>query len=123
MTQQLVSPAELEALEEIVVAGMSTPITILSLQEIEVPDGDYAREWVETADTTGWLWEPPDFPTGGNVGGVVGTAHEFRLFLRTEIEVDIGDRIGAHGVLYEVLNTNERNTFQTMLRLSLRRVE
>ena len=119
----LISSAEMEALAETVIAGMDTPISVLSYQTITVPDGDDRREWVETATTTGWLWEPPDFPTGGNVGGVVGTAHEFRLFLRKEIEVEIGDRIGVEGVIYEVLNTNESNTFQPMLRVSLRRTE
>lgn len=123
MTNQLISPRELEALEKVVIAGMSTPTAILSYQAIANPDGDDRREWIQTDTTTGWLWEPPDFPTGGNVGGVVGVANEFRLFLRKEIEVEVGDRIGVEGVLYEVLNTNQSNTFQTMLRLSLRRVE
>lgn len=120
---ELISQAELGALEDIVVAGMKTDVSVLRMETIEVEDGDDFRGWVEEASTTGWLWEPPDFPTGGDVGGVVGSAEEHRLFLRRAIEAGPGDRIGVEGVLYEVVNTNRSNTFQVMLRLALRRVE
>lgn len=120
---ELVSQAELSALEDIVVAGMKTDVAVLRLQTIEVSDGDDYRGWVETETTTGWLWEPPDYPTGGDVGGVIGAATDHRLFLRSGIEATPGDRIGVDGVLYEILNTNQSNTFQVMLRLALRRVE
>jgi hypothetical protein len=119
----LVTESQMAALEDLVITGMTTPIAVLSLQTIEVEDGDDFRGWVQTADTDGWIWEPPDYPAGGVVGRVIGNAHEFRLYLRRRIDVQIGDRIGADGVVYEVLNTNDANTYQPMLRVALRRVD
>jgi hypothetical protein len=119
----LVSDAELAALGEVVELGMQTPVSLLRYELVARGDDDPQRVWTETATTVGWLWEPPEFPSGGDVGGVVGTsnAHLLRLPLGTDARA--GDRIGVDGDLFEVLDDNSSDTYQTYLRLSLRRVE
>lgn len=119
----LVSESEIAALGEWVELGMTTPVSILTWEMVERDDSDSQNVWMETVSTLGWLWEPPDFPTGNDVGGVVGTAQDFRLYLKREVSVRPGDRVGVEGALYEVLNSNDANTFRPMTRVALRRVE
>lgn len=120
---ELISPSEVDALGEYVEAGMQTPVSILSLTSIPVEDGDDQRVWATTANTMGWIFEPPDYPRGGQIGGVVGSAQEFRMYINRDIAVALGDRVGADGAIYEVLNSNDANTYRPMTRLSLRRAE
>lgn len=119
----LVSEAELNALAEVVERGMKTPVSVLRYVEIERPDDDPLREWGTIATTVGWLWEPPEFPTGGDVGGVTGQANAHLLRLPRGTDARTGDRIGVDGDIFEVLDDNSSDTYQTYLRLSLRRLE
>jgi hypothetical protein len=119
----LVSDAELAALGEIVEQGMQTPVTVLRMTEVTREDSDPQRVWTEILETKGWLWEPPEFPTGGDVGGVAGTANAHLLRLPLGTDAHTGDRIGVNGDLFEVLDDNSSDTYQTYLRLALRRVE
>lgn len=119
----LVSDAELAALGEVVERGMQTPVTVLRYSNVAREDDDPLRVWAEIADVMGWLWEPPEMPTGGDVGGVIGQANAHLLRLPRGTDCRTGDRIGVTGDIYEVLDDNSSDTYQTYLRLSLRRVE
>lgn len=120
---ELITSSELGALREVVELGMQTEVSVLSLTDVEVDDGDTQQVWAETASVKGWLWEPVDYPRGGVVGGVRGEAHEFRLYLPIGTDLHVGDRVGVEGEIYNVVNTNASNTYQTELRASLRRLE
>ena len=119
----LVSDAELDALAEVVERGMTTPVSVLRYVTIERQDDDSLQQWGTIAVTTGWLWEPPEFPSGGDVGGVTGQANAHLLRLPRGTDARTGDRIGVNGEMYEVLDDNRADTYQTYLRLSLRRLE
>jgi len=119
----LVSDAELDALAEVVETGMVTAVSILRFVTIEREDDDSLQQWGTIAVTRGWLWEPPEFPTGGDVGGIAGTANAHLLRLPRGTDAHTGDRIGVEGDVYEVLDDNSSDTYQTYLRLSLRRLE
>ena len=119
----LISAAEMEAIREVPLAGMATPCSILSLEPVPVADGDDRNEWVETASTVCWIWEPLGYPRGGEVGGVQGIAHEFRAYLPIDTDLEVGDRLGVDGEIYNVVNTNAGDTYRPMLRAALRKVE
>lgn len=119
----LISPSEMEALRRIPLMGMQTPVSILKYSAIQRDGADDQMVWLETETVNGWIWEPPDYPAGGVVGGVIADAPSFRVYLPVGVSVDVGDRIGADGVIYNVMNTNIANTFMPMLRLAVRRAE
>ena len=119
----LVPTAALEHMAKLVERGMTTPVSILRNTPVARGDHDSQNVWAEIEDTMGWLWEPPEMPTGGDVGGVIGTANAHLLRLPRGTDCRVGDRIGVEGDLYEVLDDNSSDTYQTYLRLALRRVE
>ena len=119
----LVSDAELRALGEVVELGMTTPVVVQRYESIERGDDDPQRVWTDIVYVDGWLWEPPEMPTGGDIGGVTGTANAHLLRLPLGTDARTGDRIGVDGDIFEVLDDNSSDTYQTYLRLSLRRVE
>jgi len=119
----LVPVAALNHMAKLVERGMTTEVSILRNEPVARGDDDPRKVWVELQTTKGWLWEPPEMPTGGDIGGVVGTANAHLLRLPRGTDCRTGDRIGVEGDLYEVLDDNSSDTYQTYLRLSLRRVE
>lgn len=123
MNMDLISPTEMEALRRIPLQGMTTPVSILKRQTIARDGADDQTVWVETETLNGWVWEVPDYPMGGEMGGVIGDAPAFRVYLPVGTDVDPGDQIGVDGVLYNVMNTNVANTYMPMLRVAVRRLE
>lgn len=120
---ELVTTSELEALREVVELGMQTTISILREESIPVEDGDDQQVWATEEITKGWIFEPPAFSRGNVIGGVQGEVHEFRLFAPMGTDIQVGDRIGVEGQIFNVTDTNDTNTYQTELRASLRKVE
>lgn len=120
---ELITAAQMAAIREIPLAGMQTPVSILRLTSTANPDGDDTQVWAETESTIGWIYEPLDYPKGDAVGGIQGVANEFRAYLPVETEVEAGDRLGVDGEIYNVVNTNDADTYQPMRRAALRKVE
>ena len=120
---ELITAAQMEAIREIPLSGMQTPVSILRLEAVERPDGDDQQVWVEIESTMGWIYEPLDYPHGGAVGGVQAIAHEFRVYLPVETDIVPGDHLGADGQIFNVVNTNDADTYRPMLRAALVRAE
>lgn len=123
MPGPLISEAQMEAIRGIPLAGMQTPVSILTLTTVSRPDADDQEVWAETDSVLGWIYEPLDYPKGDSVGGIQGIANEFRAYLPVGTLVEAGDRIGVDGQIYNVVNTNEADTYQPMLRAAMRRIE
>lgn len=123
MLEPLISASEMEAIRKIPLQGMTTPVSILKLSTVTRDGADDLQVWATSESLLGWIWEPPDYPTGNVVGGVIGSSQEFRVYLPVGVDVEPGDRIGVAGLIYNVLNTNTANTYMPMLRLAVRRLE
>lgn len=123
MMDGLISASEMEALRRIPLQGMTTPISILKRSTIERDGADPQTVWAVSEIINGWVWEVPEYTRGNTVGGVVGEAAAFRVYLPVGVDVEPGDQLGLDGLIYNVLNTNVANTYMPMLRVVVRRLE
>ena len=120
---ELITTAQMEAIREIPLSGMQTPVSILRLESVANPDGDDTQVWAEIESTVGWIYEPLDYPKGDSVGGIQGVANEFRAYLPVDADIVVGDKLGVDGGLYSVVNVNDADTYRPMTRVALRKVE
>lgn len=119
---ELISAAEMDAIREVPMMGMQTVVSVLRLELVGISDGDDQQVWTEAQTVKGWIYEPLDYPRGNTTGGVQGTAQEYRAYLPVETDLSPGDRLGVEGVIYNVTDTNDGDTYRPMLRVALRKV-
>jgi len=121
----LITDAELSALQEIAEEGMVDTCAILTRTPVAAGlEGDSEQTFEESSVTVKcWLWELPVSPQGGTIGGIEAIETAYRLYLPVGTPVDNGDRILIKGHEYTVLASTDEQTYQPVLRLSLRRAE
>jgi hypothetical protein len=119
----LITASELGALQEIAELGMVDEVVIATRTISGGLEGDNDVDYTASITVKGWLFEQPASPNGDVVGGVEAIATAYRLYLPVGTPIETGDRVYKDGAEYEVLGINAENTYQPVLRVSLRRAE
>lgn len=118
----LVSDAEMAALREVAVSGMTTPVAIYHLVTT-AGEGGRVSAYPASADATvdGWLTQltTPNSVIGVNAGEAVIT-ETHRLFVPVGTDLRVADKLVIGGEPFIVQSTSGTNTFQPLLSAGLR---
>ena len=123
MTIPLLTPAELEDFRQVAFQGMKDDITILRRTTVSTPDG-MSSTWATLGTVKGWIYSTPT-QHQELVSGVIATVNTFRLFVPVGTDINQSDKvlISGHTQEYWVADVVAENTWNAMLRVSLRFAE
>lgn len=118
----LISPGLITRLRKIANRGLQTTVTHLQRQAVEEnPYGDDTETWVTMGDYVGWLRQPTLNEMRATAGDLISSVGTYRLHLRSEVEVAIGDMFAINDELFTVQDTNKENTYRVFTTCLLRR--
>jgi hypothetical protein len=119
----LLSDTELAAFRDVALQGMQTPIDIWRRASVETDDGQ-ASVWAYSSSTQAWIYSTPT-AVQSEVSGKIVTINTYRMFCPVGTDIVASDRVvdGNSGQTYIVSDTIAENTWNAMLRVSLRYAE
>jgi hypothetical protein len=123
MSSELVSAGEIESLRGYALSGMQTEVQIFHKTSVANDYSDDAETFPIDPDITimGWLRTVPDQRLVEDFSALEHP-EEGRLFLPVGTQLSRGDKVLIAGVAWSVIDTNEGNTYQVVLRVALTKV-
>ena len=119
---QLVSPQLLNELRKVGNTGLQGEITLLRRMPVqENPYGDDTESWVTMGEFPAWLRGIGTARLQDTTGNVVAATGVFRLHLKAEVEVRIGDMVVFEDQEFEVNDSNLENTHRVFSTAIIRR--
>jgi hypothetical protein len=121
-TRHLLTTAQMGALREVAMMGMTTPVQILRTAMIRdsSPNGDDLISETTVTTVNGWMYSTPT-PERQQDGGSIITANTYRLFLPVGTDIRDGDVVVVSGDRFSVTDTDAESTWNPMLTITLRR--
>ena len=123
MSIPLLSSAEIDAFRDVALQGMQDDVAIYRRSTISTDDG-MTSEWAYLTTAKGWIYSVPT-QHQSLVSGEIVTINTYRLFVPVGTDIAQGDKvkIGGHSQEYICSDTISENTWQAVLRVSLRFAE
>jgi hypothetical protein len=123
MTIPLFSATEMQAFQDVALQGMQSQVTIYRRTTISTDDG-MTSQWTQIGVVPGWIYSVPT-QHQSLVSGEIATINTYRLFVPVGTDIAQSDKVLVLGQAQEfvVSDTIDENTWQAVLRVSLRFAE
>lgn len=123
MSTPLFSDNEMNDFRQVALQGMQDDITIYRRTTVSTVDG-MSSVWALLTTVKGWIYGTPT-QHQELVSGVIATVNTYRLFVPVGTDIQQSDKvmISGHTEEYMVADTVSENTWNAMLRVSLRFAE
>jgi hypothetical protein len=119
----LLSDIELNAFRDVALQGMQTTVVIWRRSTVRTDDG-WQDVWAQGATVAAWIYSTPT-AVQSEVSGKIVTINTYRMFVPVGTDIIASDRVvdTASGQTYICSDTIGENTWNAMLRVSLRFAE
>ena len=123
MTTPLLTDTEMNAFRAAALQGMQTPCTIWRRTTVKTDDG-WESTYALSSTTKCWIYSTPT-AVQDEVSGKIVTINTYRAFFPVDTDIIASDKVvdGVTGQEYLTSDTISENTWNAMLRVSLRFAE
>lgn len=121
MSAPLLTDIEINAFRDVALQGMQTPAAIWRRATVKTDDG-WESTWTLNANVLCWIYSTPT-AVQDEVSGKIVTINTYRAFFPVGTDIIASDKVVATGQEYIVSDTIAENTWNAMLRVSLRFAE
>jgi hypothetical protein len=117
----LLSDVEIAAFRDVALQGMQTSISIYRRTTVETDDGQKSV-WAFSSNVMAWIYSTPT-AVQTEVSGKIVTINTYRMFCPVGTDIIASDQVVDGTQTYIVSDSIAENTWNAMLRVSLRFAE